>query len=146
MLTVWNTAVTALADIDAALDRSGPVAIERLEPLPTAELCMECQREERAATVDPDRWRCVVLSDRERATWEEIQDQVLAEDPGFARIFDAPAQLPPSPSPVSVAERRVHRILVWCAAVLGVLLLVAGSVGGALLVAMVGVALLMERR
>lgn len=87
-----------------------------------------------------------MLSDRERATWEEIQDQILAQDPAFARIFDAPAQLPPSPPPASVAERRVHRILVWCAAVLGMLLLVAGSVGGALLVAMVGVALLMERR
>jgi hypothetical protein len=93
-----------------------------------------------------DRWRCVVLSDRERAKWEEIQDQVLAEDPGFARIFDPPAQLPPSPPPEPIGARRAHRILVWCAAVLGVLLLVAGSVGGALLVAMVGVALTMERR
>jgi hypothetical protein len=93
-----------------------------------------------------DHWRCVVLSDRERATWEEIQDRVLAEDPGFARIFDAPVPPPPSPPPAPIAARRAHRILVWCAAVLGVLLLVAGSVGGALLVAMVGVALLMERR
>ena len=146
MLTVRNAAVTALADIDAALDRSGPGAIERLAALPTAELCMECKRRGEPQPLTPDHWRCVVLSDRERATWEEIQDQVLAEDPGFARIFDAPAQRPPSPPPASVAERRVHRILVWCAAVLGVLLLVAGSVGGALLVAMVGVALLMERR
>ena len=87
-----------------------------------------------------------MLSDRERATWEQIQDQILAEDPGFARIFDAPVQLPPSPPPEPIAERRVHRILVWCAAVLSVVLLVAASVGGALLAAIVGVALLMERR
>ena len=87
-----------------------------------------------------------MLSDRERATWEQIQDQILAEDPGFARIFDAPVQLPASTPPEPIAERRVYRILVWCAAVLSVVLLVAASVGGALLVAMVGVALLMERR
>ena len=87
-----------------------------------------------------------MLSDRERAKWDQIQDQILTEDPGFARIFDAPVQLPPSPPPEPIAERRVHRILVWCAAVLGVGLLVTGSVGGALLVAMVGVALLTERR
>jgi hypothetical protein len=87
-----------------------------------------------------------VLSDRERATWDEIQGQFLAEDPTFVRTFDAPVQLPPSSPPQPIAERRAHRILVWCAAVTGVLLLLAGSVGGALLVAMVGVALLMEGR
>jgi uncharacterized membrane protein YdfJ with MMPL/SSD domain len=87
-----------------------------------------------------------VLSDRERATWDEIQDQLLAEDPGFARSFDAPGQDPTSTPPRRAGERLVHRILAWSTAVLGVLLLLAGSVGGAMLVAMVGVALLMECR
>jgi DUF3040 family protein len=87
-----------------------------------------------------------VLSDRERATWEEIQDQFLAEDSGFAQSFDAPAQDPPSTPLQGAGERLVHRILAWSTALLGVLLLLSGSVGGALLVAMLGLALFMERR
>jgi DUF3040 family protein len=87
-----------------------------------------------------------VLSDRERATWEEIQDQFLAEDPGFAQPFDAPVQDPPSTPPRGAGTRLVHRILAWSTALLGVLLLLSGSVGGALLVAMLGLALFMERR
>lgn len=80
-----------------------------------------------------------MLSDRERATWEEIQDQIVAEDPGFAQIFDASVPfppLPPNPPPQPAAAQRAHRILVWCMAVLSVLLLVA----------MVGVALFMGLR
>jgi DnaK suppressor protein len=56
MLAVRDTALTTLADIDAALDRidqdrygictrgGDSIAIERLEALPTAEFRMECQR------------------------------------------------------------------------------------------------------
>ena len=86
-----------------------------------------------------------MLSDRERATWEQIQDQFLTEDPGFVQTFNAPADLPPNTRRRSTAVQ-ARRILLWCAGVLGVLLLFAGAVGGALLVAMLLVAVLMERR
>ena len=86
-----------------------------------------------------------MLSDRERATWEQIQDQFLTDDPGFAQTFNAPADLPPKTRRRPTAAQ-VRRILMWCAAALGVLLLFAGAVGGALLVAMLLVAMLMERR
>jgi hypothetical protein len=87
-----------------------------------------------------------VLSDRERATWEEIQDRFLAEDPGFVQTFDAPVQRPPGAPAEPIAERRTHRILMWRAAMLGALLLMTGSAGGAVLLAMVGLALLLARR
>jgi predicted cobalt transporter CbtA len=86
-----------------------------------------------------------MLSDRERATWEQIQDQFLTEDAGFAQTFNAPADLPPDTRHRPIAAQ-VRRILLWCAGVLGLLLLFAGAVGGALLVAMLLVAMLMERR
>jgi hypothetical protein len=86
-----------------------------------------------------------MLSDRERANWEQIQDQFRTEDPGFVQAFNAPADLPPNTRRRPAAVQ-VRRILVWCAGVLGVLLLFAGAVGGALLVAMLLVAMLMERR
>ena len=85
-----------------------------------------------------------MLSDRERATWEQIQDQFLTEDPGFVQRFDAPSDLPPN-TRRRHSTAQVHRVLLWCAGVLGVLLLFAGAVGGALLVAMLIVAILMGR-
>jgi hypothetical protein len=86
-----------------------------------------------------------MLSDRERANWEQIQDQFLTEDPGFVQAFNAPADLPPNTRRRPAAVQ-VRRILLWCTGVLGVLLLLAGAVGGALLLAMLLVAMLMERR
>lgn len=86
-----------------------------------------------------------MLSDRERATWDEIRDRFLIEDPGFVQRLNPPSDLPPNTRDVTTAAQ-VRRILLWCAGVLGVLLLLAGAVGGALMIAMLGVAMLMERR
>jgi hypothetical protein len=86
-----------------------------------------------------------MLSDRERATWEQIQDQFLTDDPGFVQRFNAPpSDLPPNTRRRPTAQ--VHRLLLWCGGVLSVLLLFAGAVGGALLIAMLFVAMLIERR
>lgn len=85
-----------------------------------------------------------MLSDRERATWDQIRDQFLIEDPGFVQRFNPPSDLPPNTRRGTTAQ--VQRILLWCAGVLGVLLLLAGAVGGALMIAMLGVAMLIERR
>ncbi|MGH3547273.1 MAG: DUF3040 domain-containing protein, partial [Pseudonocardiaceae bacterium] len=46
---------------------------------------------DRARPTDTSR-RCVVLSDRERETLDQIQRRLLVEDPGFAQSFDADAQ------------------------------------------------------
>ena len=86
-----------------------------------------------------------MFSDRERATWDQIQDQLLAEDPDFVHTFDAPPEQSPDAAPNPTAERRVRRILWWIAAGLGVLMLLFVSVGGALLVAMVCLVLWMAR-
>ena len=67
-----DAGLMALAVIDAALGRidhgwygicgrcGGPIAIERLNALPTAELCIGCQRRREAMTADRDmsRIRC----------------------------------------------------------------------------------------
>jgi len=86
-----------------------------------------------------------MLSDRERATWDQIRDQFLIEDPGFVQRFNPPPDLPPN-TRRGTTTAQVQRILLWCAGVLAVLLLLAGVVGGALMIAMLGVAMLIERR
>ena len=86
-----------------------------------------------------------MLSDRERATWDQIRNQFLLEDPGFVQRFNPPPDLPPN-TRGGTTTAQVQRILLWCAGVLGVLLLLAGVVGGALMIAMLGVAMLIERR
>ena len=86
-----------------------------------------------------------MLSDRERATWDQIRNQFLIEDPGFVQKFNPPPDLPPH-TRGGTTTAQVQRILLWCAGVLGVLLLLAGAVGGALMIAMLGVAMLIERR
>ena len=86
-----------------------------------------------------------MLSDRERATWDQIRDQFLIEDPGFVQKFNPPPDLPPN-TRRNTTTAQVQRILLWCAGVLGVLLLLAGAVGSALMIAMLGVAMLIERR
>jgi hypothetical protein len=67
-----------------------------------------------------------VLSDREREVLREVERQILHEDPEFARSFDARAQ------------RLRHRagglgikIFVLAGLLLSALVLVAGSLGGA---------------
>lgn len=85
-----------------------------------------------------------MLSDRERATWDQIRDQFLIEDPGFVQRFNPPSDPPPNTRRGTTTA--VQRILLWCAGVLAVLLLLAGAVGGALMIAMLGVAMLIERR
>ena len=86
-----------------------------------------------------------MLSDRERATWDQIRDQFLIEDPGFVQRFTVPSDLPPN-ARRGATTAQVHRVLLWCAGVLGVLLLLAGAVGSALMIAMLGMAMLIERR
>jgi len=85
-----------------------------------------------------------MLSDRERATLDEIQDRILAEDPGFARGFEGALQQR-NRVPGKAVRRRALHVLPWCTTALAVLLLMAGSLGAAALVAMLGVALWMAR-
>jgi fatty acid desaturase len=87
-----------------------------------------------------------MLSDRERATLDEIQDRLLAEDPRFVRAFKDPLRPSRTALPGKTLLQRADRVLSWGTVALSVLLLMAGSVGGAALVAMLGVALWMARR
>ena len=84
-----------------------------------------------------------MLSDSERATWDQIQDRFLAQNPGFAQTFDAPARRFPDDVPRRRRSGEVALILSWVAVSLGVVMLLFGSVGEALLVAVVGLALWM---
>lgn len=86
-----------------------------------------------------------MLSDRERATLDEIQDRILAEDPGFARAFEGALQQRNGVSGKAFLRRALH-VLPWCTTALAALLMMAGSLGAAALVAMLGVALWMARR
>lgn len=87
-----------------------------------------------------------MLSDREQARLDEIQDQLLTEDPGFARTFEVPLRRPQSSSREETVLRFAGRVLSWSTLVLALLLLMAGSLGGAALLAMLSVALWMARR
>lgn len=87
-----------------------------------------------------------MLSDHERASWDEIKDQLKAEDPRFARVFDARARRrAPSRLVTLAVGNKAYRIQLWTTASLAVLLLMAGSVGGAVLLAMLCLALWMAR-
>ena len=87
-----------------------------------------------------------MLSDRERARLDEIQDQLLAEDPRFVRAFDASASPPQSSVPGDAVLRRGRQALPWFTVAVALVLLMAGSVGGAASLALLGVALVMARR
>lgn len=77
-----------------------------------------------------------MLSDHERSTLHEIQRQFLAEDPQFVQIFDTPARRLPADAPKPLnGDRRIYTVLMWMATMLGLVLWVAGSPGGALLFA-----------
>jgi hypothetical protein len=68
-----------------------------------------------------------VLSDRERETLREVERRILSEDPEFARSFDAHAQRLPHASPGGVGIR----IFLVVGLLLSALVLVAGSLSGA---------------
>ena len=69
--------------------------------------------------------RCAVLSDHERASWDEIKDQLKAEDPRFARVFDARARRrAPSRLVTLAVGKKAYRIQLWTTASLAVLLLI----------------------
>lgn len=68
-----------------------------------------------------------MLSDRERETLREVERQLLHEDPEFARCFETRAQLLPHP----IAGLGI-KIFVIAGLLLSALVLVAGSLGGAL--------------
>ena len=88
-----------------------------------------------------------MLNDRERATLHEIQRQFLAEDPGFVQTFDARTQHLPTAVDKPIGRHgRAPTILAWITAILSVLVLMTSSVGGALLLATVSVALFLARR
>jgi hypothetical protein len=73
-----------------------------------------------------------VLNDHERETLREVERQFLAEDPVFARAFEA------RQTRMSRHPRRLGaRIALVAAALLTAFLLVAGSLGSALVVAVV---------
>ena len=81
-----------------------------------------------------------MLSDRERASLDEIKDHLLAEDPRFVGTFEASVKRP------QAVLRWMRQVLPWCTVALAVLMLMAGSVGAAALLAMLAVALWMARR
>lgn len=99
-----------------------------------------------------------MLSDRDRATLHEIQNHFLADDPGFVETFDNRPQAPSSastpaapaaPNAPTAPRRRTQMVFMWVAALLCMLLpAAAGPTGGALLLAMgaVGVLVLLYRR
>jgi hypothetical protein len=87
-----------------------------------------------------------VLDDRERARLEEIQDQLLAEDPRFVRAFEASVSTPGSRFPGDALLRRGCQALPWFTVAVALVLLMAGSLGGAALLAMLGMAVWMARR
>lgn len=71
-----------------------------------------------------------MLSDHERETLQEIQRQLLVEDPDFARSFEVAGQRSPHR-----CHRRACTAGVVLALVLSVLMLVAGLSGSALVLA-----------
>lgn len=87
-----------------------------------------------------------MLSDRERARLNEIQDQLLAEDPRFVEAFETSVSGPRSSFPGEALLRRGRRALPWFTVAVALVLLMAGSVGGAALLAMLGMALWMTCR
>ena len=73
-----------------------------------------------------------MLSDRERETLREVERRILDEDPRFARAFEARAQRLPCGNPGGVGMT----ILLVAGVLLSMLVLVAGSWGIALALAL----------
>jgi hypothetical protein len=68
-----------------------------------------------------------VLSDQERKVLDELERQFMAEDPEFARSFPAREQCPPR-----AHHRPATKVAIVVALLLCALMLVAGSLSGAL--------------
>jgi hypothetical protein len=88
-----------------------------------------------------------VLDDRDRATSHEVQNQFLADDPGFVQTFDNRPQAPfgpGAPAGPTAQRRRTQTMFMWIAAPLCMLLspAAAGPTGRALLLGMSAVAVL----
>ncbi len=82
-----------------------------------------------------------MLNDRERKTLREIQHQLSVDDPDFERSFRAVALPPPG------HRRLAYTAVIVLAALLGIVMLLAGSPGGALaFAAIVGLAWFAQHR
>ena len=76
-----------------------------------------------------------MLSDHEQKTLREVERQFILEDPGFARSFDTDAQRPHRDAPD--LPRWAYTTLLVVSSTFGLILLVAGSLSGALTFAVV---------
>ncbi len=76
-----------------------------------------------------------MLSDHERKTLREVERQFMLEDPGFAQSFDTDAQRLHRGAPV--LPRWAYTTLLVVSSTFGLILLVAGSLSGALTFAVV---------
>jgi hypothetical protein len=89
-----------------------------------------------------------VLSDREQQAWREVQRQLMAEDPDFARSFDEAGRKDSTFSGqwVYAMPRWVFATTVVAAAALGVLMLVVSGPGTALVIAALTTMIFVIRR
>ncbi len=71
-----------------------------------------------------------MLSDHERKTLREVERQLMLADPGFAQSFDTGAQRLRGDPPG--LPRWAYMILLVISSAFGLILLVAGSLSGAL--------------
>jgi hypothetical protein len=84
-----------------------------------------------------------LLSDYERKTLREIQRQLNIDDPEFERSFRALEESTPEPP---TRLRRVYTVVIVISALLGVVMGLAGSVGGALAFAIIAASAWFARR
>jgi hypothetical protein len=92
-----------------------------------------------------------VLSDHERKTLREIQRQLFVDDPDFQRSFRAldaqPPTRPAAPTPEPPGENRwIYTTVIVTAALLALLLMLAGSFGGALAFTIIAGSMWLVRR
>ena len=87
-----------------------------------------------------------MLDDHERETLREIQRRMFVDDPDFERSFRAlgaparePVAVPPGP------HRWAYAVVIGIAALLATVLLLAGSVGGALAFTVIAAAVWLAR-
>lgn len=79
-----------------------------------------------------------MLSDHERQTLREIQRQLLVDDPDFEQSFRALELSTPTPTATPPPQHRwAYTVVIVIAALLAVLMLVAGSAGGTLAFAVI---------
>lgn len=84
-----------------------------------------------------------MISDHERKTLREIQRQLNIDDPELEQSFRAlettPESTPESALASATRLRRVHTVVIVISVFLGVVMALAGSVGGVLAFAIVAV-------